>query len=399
MAAVIVATALLAVLWPRGEAQRLARLTVRGSKHAANRRVAAEDDSRAPGAITNTQRVSRPAPARRETPAEPATVATLIRDLADDDERENATRAVALLLRMGRAAIPALDAALGSRDAQQRHFAAEILRRIEGDRPSSRLLEVTVEGLRDDDVPDDRGARPYIYNAMAGVDYLSRHIDAAAAPLLRALWSRDGQQRFLAAYVIARTARRWDVDRVTELLIEHLQNNNVRHDASLSCEALFRLGPPALPHLRRYLLSRDAQQRRLVAKLIDDIESATAGKGVRTSFAGIIYDPGQRRRLVRIPTIPKKARWLALGRVRGSAAAIPELDGLRRQHGDKLLIIETSHTESSSIVEIGTNVHGIQTYLTQRLLTLRVHYNGRIERATEGADGQRRWVAATTSDR
>jgi len=376
--AALVDAALVAVVWPRDDARRPLRMNAR----AAGPRAPLD----APDAPKRTAPPGRGSEA--SAPEEDIAVAgsvlpesldELIRDLADDDERDNATRAMPELVALGAAAVPALLRALDSPDRQQRQLAAAVLRRIDGLTPSRRLLEVTVEGLGHDGIPDNR--MPYVFNAAEGADYLARHVDAAADALVRALDSDDAQQRFLAAYVIARTGRTWALARTCGLLIEHLEDNDVPNDASLACQALFGLGAPALPYLREQAESPEPQQRRLAMRLADDIRGAPAGP---SRARDVVYAPGARQRILHVLDIASRHRWMLLRRVRHGVVPVPPLRALRREHGAALVFRTAAHAARWSVLEVSTDS-------SPRLLVLRVHDNGHVERRNESNDGPR-WL-------
>lgn len=391
-AAALLVAALVAWVWPDGgerRAQRAAARAVgpRAPLHLSDRAVVREHAGKTgatepEAAATEPEAGATEPGAGAEEPEPRETLDDLVRDLADDDARGNATRAIPKLVALGVSAAGALERALDSADHQQRQLAAAVLRRIEGLPPSRRLLEITVEGLRHDGIP--KGVQPYVFNAAEGVDYLARHVDAAADVLARALDSDDAQQRFAAAYVIARTGRTWALDRTCGLLIAHLEDNDVPNDASLACQALFGLGAPALPYLRRVETSPDPQQRRLAMRLVDDIVAPRSADADRPAAPGVIYAPGERRRLVHVPGVVSRHRWTLLRRVRSGIVPVPSLRALRREHGDALEF-RAAHATSWSVLEVGTETRW-------RLLVLRVHDDGRVERRDDTDDG-RRWVA------
>ena len=168
----------------------------------------------------------------------------------------------------------ALEAALDSTDWQQRQMAAEILRGIETFMPTNRLLEVTVEGLRDDALPfDENGAGVFVFNAFSGTQYLLQHPREGTEILITALESDDSQQRFLAAYVLGATGRGNATQRITEILLPHLQDDDVWGNACMAVYALYHLGPDVLPFLEPYRDSKDEQQRQAVQLVRMDLEN------------------------------------------------------------------------------------------------------------------------------
>lgn len=204
----------------------------------------------------------------------PPSVDELVADLADDGVRWNASDAMLPLSRMPEA-VPALEAALDAPDWQQRQLAAALLRHLGDGPPSARLLEVCVEGLRDDDLPYGETGTLFIFNASDGFQFLIEHAADAEPMLRRGLRATDRQQRLLAAGVLAYAGRvEFNVGLAGDLmrvLLPHLRDNDMRGDAILAGAAILRIGRPALPALQRQQGRGDAQQNRLVDRLIEFI--------------------------------------------------------------------------------------------------------------------------------
>ena len=333
----------------------------------------------------------------RESP-ETNRIGQWIDDLANDSERNNAKRALAQLRAVGAKADAALHDALDSKDPQQRHFAAHLLRARNSSAPSQKLLAVTVEGLRDDNLPEYPRKAPYIWNAVEGVEFLLGNVEVAKSHLLVALDATDGQQRFLAAYIVAMSRREWRVERVCSILIEHLEDNEVRNDASLSSTALARLGRPALPSLFENRGSLDVQQRDLIELVIRKIE----GKPTAAHELNVLFTPDRETPSVNIPTIPKRVRWLALQGLLTGSTRTPSLSRLRKIHGKKLIIREIAHSDEYSTVQLGLGPFAgnvlakelDEQNIWKVLLTIRVHYSGEIYRKipNETAGGSPTWV-------
>jgi len=168
----------------------------------------------------------------------------------------------------------ALETALDSPDWQQRQMAAEILRGVETFAPTDRLLEVTMEGLRDDGLPfDEKGFGVFVFNAFSGTRYLLKHPQAGTEILIKALESDDSQQRFLAAYVLGATGRGEAMQRIAEILMPHLQNDDVWGNACMAVYALYHLGPDVTPFLEPYRDSTDEQQRQAVQLVRMDLDT------------------------------------------------------------------------------------------------------------------------------
>ncbi|MCZ6834896.1 MAG: hypothetical protein O7G85_03910 [Planctomycetota bacterium] len=192
-----------------------------------------------------------------------------VRDLRDDDVKFNADSARRRLFQFGQVALPALTLALGSDDWQQRQIAADVLRELDAS-PTSALLDVTLEGLRDDDLPRPRGQYrfTYCFNARSGTKYMLKHIDIAETYLRRGLASNDVQQRLLCASVLGRSGRHESMDKAMPILLEHLADNKQFKDAKLGIRAIEGFGDAALPWLMRYIDDRDTQRRDIARHLV-----------------------------------------------------------------------------------------------------------------------------------
>lgn len=173
---------------------------------------------------------------------------------------------------------------LNSDNRRERQIAAWAVRdRV---KPDETLLKVTIDGLRDDNLPppsrsskDDTGYCP-VYNASDGTRYLLKHIDKAEPLLIDALQSDDLQQRFLAATVLAFGHRAAHARKIAEILIPHLKNNSLHSDGHMAAAALYRMGEPILPELESALrYASDPQQLaalRLIILAIDSHAKARA---------------------------------------------------------------------------------------------------------------------------
>lgn len=152
--------------------------------------------------------------------------------------------------------------ALLSRDHQQRQLAANILINCsEGPFPSA-LSAVLVEALRYDSID---GWTCRANNEADATKYLVNRPTALkeCAPLLRsALYSSDGQQRFLAAFILGAGAQPSDIGAVCPLLFEHLKDNGIPGDATMATRSLLRMGGAALPYIDAELLRVADEQAR-----------------------------------------------------------------------------------------------------------------------------------------
>lgn len=232
--------------------------------------------------------------------AQNKTLSEIISDLRSDDVRWNAVLALNdLIWHRGPEKVPLLEEALDSDDWQQRQLAAEALRLVRDHHPSERLCEVTVEGLKDDDLPglyDPKGC-VFAFNAASGVRYLLAHARSGTPYLEAALDSDDPQQRYLSAYVLGATGRYEQVEKIVKILIPHLKNDNVFENACMAAYALCHLGKPALAYLRPHVNAPDEQQRSAVKLIVKDIESPPETRADLVSrkrlhnLSSSIYDP------------------------------------------------------------------------------------------------------------
>ena len=241
-------------------------------------------------------------PATPATPAMPATkdapaqadvtpkASRLVANLATNPER-SAMQAISGLRTLGVAAQPALETALDSKDMQQRHLAAKLLRSLNVP-PSEQLLRVTYEGLAHDNLPrnaeaDDGYVRLTLTNAINGAKCLSSHA-AQAEPLLeRGRDSADAQQQFLCAAAASAGNRERLRVRATRLLIPHLASNRIEGDAYLAAISIHRFGPAGLEDLRAWKETGVAQQRALVTQLIIKLEHPGDRAGNRRAAAAM----------------------------------------------------------------------------------------------------------------
>ncbi len=183
-----------------------------------------------------------------------AQIEAWIAALRDDDERGNANYARRELRECGPAATIGLAHALESDDRQQRFYAAELLV-DRGDPLPSRIFDVAVEGLADDDLFDS--------NAQWSLRFLDAHPTDAAERLTLALFSSDRQQRFLAAYLLARTGAEATRAQACSVLIEHLADNDTQYDAELARDALTQLSYFVLPQIEHATRAATDRQARL----------------------------------------------------------------------------------------------------------------------------------------
>lgn len=204
----------------------------------------------------------------------------LLTELRDDDIRGNAQEAMYEFMEEGATAFPVLEQALLSEDYQTRQFAAQILAghgwTDTGYVPSPRFLAVLIEGMQDDAYPyETRADGGWVYsgvrNASGAYEWFLKHpeqIERAEPLLLQAIERGDGQQRFLAAVLLAEATRTAQAERIVKVLVPHLADNLLLSDGKVAASALGRLGPVAWPYLQAYRQSGDTQQREFVEAIL-----------------------------------------------------------------------------------------------------------------------------------
>lgn len=226
-----------------------------------------------------------------------------IRNLGNDSARHNADWGIGILYQAGDSAIPAVEAALLSRDYQRRQLAAWVLinRWWDGHAdPSTRfqlptkppyvppdaLFRVVVEGLADDDLNID------FPNASSGMGFLVQYGRGCAAFLLPGLRSADPQQRFLSAVCAGLMGATELVNDAGPILVEHLMSNDVESDAAPSARALYLLGPEVLPYVRPACECADGQAANLAKLIVMNMETPGAPRKVRRELntATVIVD-------------------------------------------------------------------------------------------------------------
>lgn len=230
-------------------------------------------------------------PATKDAPAQADVTpkaSRLVANLATNPER-SAIQAISGLRTLGVAAQPALETALDSKDMQQRHLAAKLLRSLNVP-PSEQLRRMTHEGLAHDNLPrnaeaDDGYVRLTLTNAINGAKCPSSHA-AQAEPLLeRGRDSADAQQQFLCAAAASAGNRERLRVRATRLLIPHLASNRIEGDAYLAAISIHRFGPAGLEDLRAWKETGVTQQRALVTQLIIKLEHPGDRAGNRRAAA------------------------------------------------------------------------------------------------------------------
>ncbi|MEE2888369.1 MAG: hypothetical protein VX951_13145 [Planctomycetota bacterium] len=192
-------------------------------------------------------------------------IEALIADLEDDDVAWNAMNAQRELWDLGVTASPFLEGALDSPDEQQRHLAASMLRSQASLEVSDRLLRVSVEALSSNFNLTRIAGRHFKSHSF---HFLLRHGELARRPLQDGLYNGDRQQRFLCAFLLAKTGCRDPFWVIAETLVPHLRHNNIMGDGMMAAHGLYCLGSAVLTILDRSGIAADGQASRLL-KLIE----------------------------------------------------------------------------------------------------------------------------------
>ncbi|MGI9015407.1 MAG: HEAT repeat domain-containing protein [Phycisphaerales bacterium] len=194
---------------------------------------------------------------------------TLAEGLRSDAVAWNAYQSRFSLYMLGADATPALEASLHSSDWQQRQLAAHMLRdlcRKHQTPPSDRLIEITIEGLHDDNVE--------VRNESDGVAFLVNYPAQAREQLQHVVQtSKDPQQRLLAAAVLGFSGDSRSMSVAVPVLVDHLRDNDVGYDGVLALSALYRFGPDVLSHLQPFADHTDAQAQTAIRWLIWKLET------------------------------------------------------------------------------------------------------------------------------
>lgn len=250
-----------------------------------------------------------PAPPQRAPLGSRGRVAEVLKwveDLRDDDVPWNATEAWARLCNAEDAVDPFLRPALRSADVQQRQYAAQILVR-RGAPAWPELVDGAVELLRSDSI-----LNPWtVHDRDSAVAWLEPRVKPASYALRNALYSDDSLQRFLSAFVLARTATPIDRHVVFGLLLERLGDNDIRSDATMAVHGLYRLGPAVLGPVRTAM--RDADPQALSLLRLVELDLMQPPRGVADivqrkrmhSVTALYHDPAVEYELGR-PVLPPR---------------------------------------------------------------------------------------------
>lgn len=217
----------------------------------------------------------RPSAAREEVARaapptmSPSQIEQAIRDLHDDDIRRNAGRALHKLLEEP-AAQPQLRQALGSRDLQQRHMAALILR-LQDAAPDAALIEVSLEAL-DPEVLRTIGRVVPGSVRRSVLPYLYRHPESCVLQCRAMLWNDRPRERLLGAFLLACARDTQHLETVVQILTSHLQDNQIGGDALLATHGLYRLGEAGRAMIQGLRRHADPQAHGLLTLVLEDLD-------------------------------------------------------------------------------------------------------------------------------
>lgn len=171
------------------------------------------------------------------------------------------------------------------------------------------VARVIAEQLRGDGTAD---------NAARARSVLSSLWPASEPALQRALESEDGQQRRLAALMLASLPGATMTDAVIEACVESLGHDDVAWNATDASSALLELGEPAIPALQRALGGGDEQLRRHAAYILRSLDAPPTEALLRESV--IDLETGSRT-----DHVPSHAKSAAVWLVEYAEAAEPLL--------------------------------------------------------------------------
>ena len=172
---------------------------------------------------------------------------------------------------------PYLRALLSEPPGPARHFAACLLREMNGPRDEEALAAIC-DALRDDPWPRTYRARwrTRRFVVKESFEYLisiERDIDEA---LLRGMESADAQQRLLCAAVAAYRGRTGLADAAAPILLEHVRSNRISDDAVFAAHAVYRFGPAAARWLDSAAHSENRQLSVTAQYLLARLDDPTA---------------------------------------------------------------------------------------------------------------------------
>ncbi len=224
----------------------------------------------------------------QDGPLADLTAEALVDDLRDDDERGNATVAMAELRRriqdptQRREVQRLLDPHVQSRDEQLRVLCTAVLFLIsahdhdEGRRPppTLELLRAAVSWIEKPPTPDIvTSGDPLTFGPIV---YALDHIDDVRTQLYHSVVTpHPGKNPFRAAFVLGASGSLGTLQDIVPILLPHLRDNWAPSDACMATQALRGLGPGVIPFLHEALPAADEQQRLSIEALLLELQDPT----------------------------------------------------------------------------------------------------------------------------
>ena len=173
----------------------------------------------------------------------------LTKEWRDDDRRWNAIRADRDMWSIGLAGLEAVRWEFLHGDLQSRERCMEFLGSFD-DEPSERLIEAWIEEI-------DECRYSWAWTSR----YLRKHMNRARPKLLQILESGSPLQKYTCAIILTDTCDLEVMPVLIEILVSHLEDNDISQDRKNAMSALAGLGPRARPLLEPYLETLDLQGR------------------------------------------------------------------------------------------------------------------------------------------
>ena len=227
-----------------------------------------------------------------------AYIQKLVRDLRDDDIRNNATSAINKLYDLGCAAVPYLQNALYDEDMQARLIAAQLLRRIcPVVQVSDRMIDLAFETL---DLEDLDYNQHWLISGWTAFSYLERAdvYPRSRGRILMGLQDSNPRTRLYSALLAAEQREEEYAYQIAHILIPHLADNDISYDGAAAANALYKLGEAILPQLQPYRDSKDQQQAELAELICASIEQGSIAPFNPVMYANPNMTPLEQRSFV-----------------------------------------------------------------------------------------------------
>jgi hypothetical protein len=201
--------------------------------------------------------------------------ALAVYQLRDDHRDWNGDWGSGVLRRLGREAVPRLEAALNDNDWQRRQLAGAILRSRcdrevyeagppEPYEPPDRLFEVSLESYRRD--------HPLWYDAYWSFRFLRHYRERTLSFLPAAIGSDDPQESLIGAGLAGYLKAESLAPLAAPVLVTHLRSNQMYGDARFVAPAILGLGDAGRPYLAPLLNGDDEQARALALTIVKTMD-------------------------------------------------------------------------------------------------------------------------------